>query len=114
MAPDVLCTMGQATVNKCQGLSKRTNSPSCVCHRKMRWEEAALPPAYSPPPLTSHHTWQPSVLKDYFGNWEPPLEGRWMTEHRFISQVFVCILVCILLNLEKCPGVAFPNLAVIG
>lgn len=89
-------------------------TPSCVCHGKRRWEEAALLPScyHSWPLLTNYHTWQPSVLKDHFGYWEQSLGRQWMTEHRSSSQVYVCIPVCTLLNLGSTPRVVFPELAV--
>ena len=88
-------------------LKRQTLPPACATGRGGERKQLCYR-LHSPPPLTSHHTWQPSVLKDHFGNWEHSLEGRRMTEHRSISQVYVCILVCILLNLGKCPGSCFP------
>lgn len=88
-------------------LKGQTLPPACASGREGRRKQLCYW-LHSPPPLTSHHTWQPSVLKDHSGNWEHSLEEQWMTEHRwFISQIYRCILVCILLNLGQSPGDCF-------
>lgn len=56
-------------------LKGQTLPPACVTGRGGRRKQLCYW-LHSPPPLTSHHTWQPSVLKDHFGNWEHSLEEQ--------------------------------------